>query len=154
MRPIETRRSWGGGIETAFSEKRFEWGHFPPQKTTVSPNLSQISAGLNFTPADNSTGDLFGGGFFAPPHGWKRCEKGEKARRGRRRSRSSARSYSVFRFSKIRRLQPWNIPTLFSNETAASLNISPKRLKSAFQETDRMPTHSKITYPKKGAAHS
>ena len=33
-------------------------------ETTVTPNVSKISAGLNFKPAGNSTGHLFGHGFF------------------------------------------------------------------------------------------
>ena len=54
----------------------WESGH--PQETTVNPNLGKISAGLNFKPADNSTGHLLGHGLFCTVSRLKTVQKNSK----------------------------------------------------------------------------
>ena len=67
----------------------------------------------------------FGHGFFCTIPRLEMVQKSSKKSR-RRRRRSSAGRYSVFFFifSQIFGFQPWKMLTIFSNETAASLNVS------------------------------
>ena len=97
------------GIFTAFLESF-------PHETTVTPNLQHISAGLNFKPAENSTGRLFGHDLFSdiPRLGMARgsLEMMRRGRMGRRRSKHGQVRFSPF--SRICRFQPRKIQTVFS----------------------------------------
>ena len=77
FRTIENWDTWDRKWNAIF-EKAFQIGPFSSHETAANPNLSKIPAGLHFKPADNSTGHLFGHGFFPPFHDWERRKKGEK----------------------------------------------------------------------------
>ena len=109
-----------------------------PHETTVKPILRNILAGIKFIPAENSTGRLFGHGLFRAISRLEMVQKSLKMmrrsrrRRSRRRRSSQGHRSDFSPISQIFRFQPWEISTIFSNETTATANFPQIRLKSAF----------------------
>ena len=113
---------------------------FYHQATSVSPNLNKISAGLNFKPSDNSTGSLFGHGFFRTNSSRGMVRTRSKSCVGEGVGVGVAQGATLFlRFSQIFGLLPLNILTIVPNETTASLNIPQTRMQSAFENDKRVP---------------